>query len=651
MSLLMSFASGFLEGHVAKKKQEADDERLQQEANAAKQKEGQDRLFTLISGGKATQAQINFAAKGLGYSQQELAGLGVAANNVAKTQAFGNYKLNLVQEYDYKTMDGFERSQIFWKSFNNQLSSPGGYQEALAHFKANPGDVKLLGDAVRTNELELRIGNIGRQKKNNVEDAGLTYIDLDGQYGSASRFFDELGFKNVAEEANGAIASQLMDFDPKTEVAVLMNTRETGGPASSIPVVMSVGTHTILKEMATKTGYDDVQHMVSNFSVDADFRKIDETREQFALRQNDLLTKAADLYGLGFADYLANPARMDKAKTASFMKKLQTMTNGDREEQVRIMSMMIGTPPNTFSRPKKFTYSRNNSQSIKAIPTGSMFVEKMTGLKTADFNEGFKAQEDAVQYLDRLQELEAKLAQSVGTGWIRDGMAFAKSFGIQISQGSTTLNTIFSDNSDFSSTASGTNQSDLQATILLVNPTIDLADISESDALKLTLAAKMARAIDPSGRLSNQDFEIQLRRLGDGAFDTPQSIARKLATVRADFEKDLQYKRRLKSVMDAQVELTPQIARSIAASVRMRNLEGQIFGVSGRDKIVGAGQQSPDDSSPETPTVAQPQSLPAYSTSSGTTFYGPDAGGKFYKDPQGTQLVSPAEFRQANQST
>ena len=41
-----------------------------------------------------------------------------------------------------------------------------------------------------------------------------------------------------------------------------------------------------------------------------------------------------------------------------------------------------------------------------------------------------------------------------------------------------------------------------------------IEQLSKMDALKLTLAAKMARAVDPSGRLSNQDFEIQLQRLG-----------------------------------------------------------------------------------------------------------------------------------------
>ena len=43
----------------------------------------------------------------------------------------------------------------------------------------------------------------------------------------------------------------------------------------------------------------------------------------------------------------------------------------------------------------------------------------------------------------------------------------------------------------------------------------DAGEFAEYEALNIALAFKMARAADPSGRLSNQDIEQQLRRLGD----------------------------------------------------------------------------------------------------------------------------------------
>ena len=63
-------------------------------------------------------------------------------------------------------------------------------------------------------------------------------------------------------------------------------------------------------------------------------------------------------------------------------------------------------------------------------------------------------------------------------------------------------------------------------------------NLSTIDALKLSLAAQMARAVDPSGRLSNQDFEIQLQRLGQTGLFTSKTQARaSLSVVIDDFKR------------------------------------------------------------------------------------------------------------------
>jgi hypothetical protein len=55
------------------------------------------------------------------------------------------------------------------------------------------------------------------------------------------------------------------------------------------------------------------------------------------------------------------------------------------------------------------------------------------------------------------------------------------------------------------------------------------------ESLKITLAFKMARAADPSGRLSNQDIELQLQKLG-GGFTTVRQALTKLDVVREEFQ-------------------------------------------------------------------------------------------------------------------
>ena len=63
---------------------------------------------------------------------------------------------------------------------------------------------------------------------------------------------------------------------------------------------------------------------------------------------------------------------------------------------------------------------------------------------------------------------------------------------------------------------------------------------AEVEALRISLAFKMARAADPSGRLSNQDIDLQLRRLGGGLFTTEDYAVKQVDKVLEDFERELQ---------------------------------------------------------------------------------------------------------------
>lgn len=59
----------------------------------------------------------------------------------------------------------------------------------------------------------------------------------------------------------------------------------------------------------------------------------------------------------------------------------------------------------------------------------------------------------------------------------------------------------------------------------------------ELEALRISVAFKMARAADPSGRLSNQDIELQLTKLGGAGMFTPKVALTKLGTVLRDLKR------------------------------------------------------------------------------------------------------------------
>lgn len=67
------------------------------------------------------------------------------------------------------------------------------------------------------------------------------------------------------------------------------------------------------------------------------------------------------------------------------------------------------------------------------------------------------------------------------------------------------------------------------------NPRSDGITYAEIASLRIGLAFKMARAADPSGRLSNQDVQQQLDRLGSD-FNTPTEVVKKLGVVVQEFE-------------------------------------------------------------------------------------------------------------------
>ena len=63
--------------------------------------------------------------------------------------------------------------------------------------------------------------------------------------------------------------------------------------------------------------------------------------------------------------------------------------------------------------------------------------------------------------------------------------------------------------------------------------------LARAEAAKISLAMAMARAADPSGRLSNQDFETQLRKLGSGGVgDTIEQVQAKLRDIAEEFGRD-----------------------------------------------------------------------------------------------------------------
>ena len=195
-------------------------------------------------------------------------------------------------------------------------------------------------------------------------------------------------------------------------------------------------------------------------------------------------------------------------------------------------------------------------QSIEGFSsqTGGDLAEKdkfffdAVGLKQAEFDEKFLATEDTVNGLTKLMGVEGNLNTTPG-GVVR---AVKQFFGSLVA----TTGVI----EQVSNIFSGSKKDDVtQESLLQIVKRIKseggietaLAQMSESESIMIALAANMARAVDPSGRLSNQDFEVQLRRLGaSGFFRTKVASVSQLENVMQDFNGRLERIKMIKKVRD-----------------------------------------------------------------------------------------------------
>lgn len=140
---------------------------------------------------------------------------------------------------------------------------------------------------------------------------------------------------------------------------------------------------------------------------------------------------------------------------------------------------------------------------------------------------------------------------------------------------------------------------------------------AELEAMRITLAFRMARAADPSGRLSNQDVELQLQKLG-GGFTRPSDAIAKLKIVRDEFQ--------------AHVDATEIFVRygnspGFLTEGQMKQFDAAIVLSHIRKKVTGQGltQAKTDDTLSTDPTLYKPPKNSARYKPGvvirGTTFY------------------------------
>ena len=86
-----------------------------------------------------------------------------AANTeIFKGNAGLSYTLELAGDKDSYGKSAYDQSRIFWDSWEKQLSTQQGFDNALEFFSGNEDARDRLQSLVTKNERELRVGNINK---------------------------------------------------------------------------------------------------------------------------------------------------------------------------------------------------------------------------------------------------------------------------------------------------------------------------------------------------------------------------------------------------------------------------------------------------------------------------------------------------------
>ena len=259
------------------------------------------------------------------------------------------------------------------------------------------------------------------------------------------------------------------------------------------------------------------------------------------------LFHSINLEHLGAGSKIINMTGSQRANVINYLKSKFTYRNAENQlvynkgAAVRALAAVTQVPQSDLQ-------AAQDQDLGVTLTAPNQFADDMffdtVGIKAVDFLEKYEATRRTVKGIDKLKELKLTEASASGlVAWAKETIG-----NIVIPTG--TLDQLgefmFGGNSTKikGSLKKGTTKETLMDIVRRLNTdefdgTLikSVGNLSEQQAYMITLAADMARAVDTSGRLSNQDFEVQLRRLGKaGLFQSKIGELSALKQVEDDFK-------------------------------------------------------------------------------------------------------------------
>lgn len=513
----IAFASGLFEGMVDAKRRKDEIEKEKITTAADNIKAMQTEVFGLL---KSKEGQATVTDALLEYVGLEgMINLSQPINEIDTTISYGDFNLTKPEKWDEDLRpDNLLRASGTWlRTFNTYLADPTNREQFLSHMALDNSARNLFQtDLLRYSDMY--IDGYMKEKTNPNTGVVSSYLAPQAAYPilfeTMKNLPDVSAGDNTIEKKIAADVNDNLLTNPKT--AVVFRWRGAEGEELLETREFKEKDFASLERIATGlnygTGQQGVQSMVEAFQ---DVSRADNTDDAY-----QVLFAAVRLEQLGAADF--NRTAGVPYQTANTIGTYLMDTYGqDRIMMAQAMAPLMVLDEDEFQK---------GTRRVTQMQPAAHYFEKYLKVDIKQLNEQYDSSQETLRQLRQLQNLVQKDTTPTGfTAYLKQ--VFGGAFG---DKGQ--LDQLLGNNTD-----NATSQQVLErAKGLGFISTSVIEDLSEIEALKLTLAAQMARAVDPSGRLSNQDFEVQLRRLGqDGFFTGKIESVKKLEVVIDDFEKRL----------------------------------------------------------------------------------------------------------------
>jgi len=640
MSLALSFAGGFLKTYTAEQRA-----KLQAERDAKKaEKETRNDIGKFIvenadKFGPDADFSSVLAKKNLSYT--DLVPLMNTVNTVGNSFGYGALQFQKPTkkwDEDLRPDDQLRAGGTWLRYFNEQVRDPKQLARMQEHFKQNPSDWSAFQtDLFRYGDMYIDGQRARTPEKGLISE----YMEPSDAYRELFQFYDELnpliskgkptpGAVQQKENSYAALIeheAKLGFVNNKENAFVFEYMTEDGAKKEGVYEFANQNQIDALGRLATNLGYSGdrqgIQKFINEFSdvgraTDSPLTPSDELEKAYST-----LLSAIEMEQQGFGA-LSQALGGTPQMSANFTTYLQEEFGGDYRSAVQAYATLM-----TLKEDKQPKIGYNPRR--QKLASADDYFER-NKINREQVIEQYEASVESVRQLEELNRLIQEnptglkaAMQKVGFGIFGEGGQIDQFFADQAGQTGG-----FED---------GTTVESLKESAIrfgFLSPE-SAKSLSEIDALKLSLAAQMARAVDPSGRLSNQDFEIQLQRLGQtGLFTSNVQAGASLGVVIDEFKRRQRRLEVLHEVASKPAEFGKREARILKADATIRRIQAQGYQQERQNRAAlpdaGAGQP---DGQPSSELTLDPD----------TGFY--TDGNNFFKDQEGKQPASPEEVLKA----